>query len=98
MIQREEKEWGDLVSMQPLTDRPAMQIMAEVDKPKPGSKPGRKPDVRFWFHGAPSGEPLRKSEVNVWLEAMRQFLVFVTGVQAELMNPSRKTSPAKKKR
>ena len=93
MIQREEKEWGVRLSMQPLTGRPSMQIIAEVDNPKPG----RKPDTRYWFDGAGSEKPLRPAELTVWQEGLRQFQDVVKDVQARLMKPATKTS-AKKKR
>lgn len=86
MIEREEKDWGVLVTMQPLSARPMMRIICEVDFPKPG----KKSVTRYWFDGAPSEKPLRLTELNVWSAALKQFLDAVKDVSARMV--------AKKKR
>jgi hypothetical protein len=56
--------------VKPLTDRPNMRVIAEITK----SKPGRPPDIRFWFEGVPGDSPMRTTEMIVWNQAVRQFL------------------------
>jgi hypothetical protein len=70
MIEREKKEWGVRLVLKPLTDRPDMRVIAEITKPKPG----RTPDIRFWFDGVPSDSPMRTTDLIVWNQAVRQFL------------------------
>lgn len=70
MIEREKKEWGVRLVLKPLTDRPDMRVIAEITKPKPG----KTPDIRFWFDGVPGDSPMRTTEMIVWNQAVRQFL------------------------
>lgn len=70
MIEREKKEWGVRLVLKPLTERPDMRVVAEITKPKPG----RTPDIRFWFDAVPSDTPMRTTELIVWNQAVRQFL------------------------
>ncbi len=85
-MEREQREWGILLTSQPLGNRPEMKIRAEVNEPK-GDK---KPEVRVWFDGVPRDQPLRMTEVNVWNSAMRQLLDQIKDASAELANPKRR--------
>ena len=85
-MEREEREWGVLLTSRPLGNRPDMKILAEVNEPK-GEK---KPEVRVWFDGVPRDRPLRITEVNVWNAAMRQLLDQIKDASAQMMNPKRR--------
>lgn len=91
MIQREKKEWGVRVSMQPLGDRPSMTITAEVNLPK-----GKfKPETFYWFDGPEVDKPLRLTDLTVWQQGLSLFLDAVKDVQAQMMKPAK--SKRKKK-
>ena len=85
-MQREEREWGVLLTLQPLSARPEMKILAEVNEPR-GDK---KPEIRVWFDGVPRDRPLRITELNVWNQQMRQLVDQIKDAAAELANPKRR--------
>jgi len=81
VIERVEKPWGVRFTVQPLTDRPEMKIIAEVNRPK-GDK---RPETRYWFDGVPTDRPLRSTELSVWNQSMRQILDVVKDESAAAM-------------
>ncbi len=91
-MQREQKAWGVRLSLQPLTTRPAMLMIAEVDFPK-GDK---SPDMRIWFDGAAVEKPFKLTELEVWQQRLVQFVAEVKDTAATLKNPA--NQPKKKKK
>ena len=93
MVTREDKVWGVRLSMQPLTTRPTMQLIGEVDRPKAN----RSPEVRIWFDGAPCEKPLKLMELGVWQETLVQFIAEVKDTAATLANPANQPKKPPKK-
>lgn len=88
MVEREEKRWGVRLVMKPLSGRPEMRIIGEVNSPK-GE---RNPETRFWFDGVPGDGPLRMTELMVWRQGLQKFVDLVKGESAAM-----KAKAAKKK-
>lgn len=80
MVEREKKEWGIRLVLRPLTDRPNMRVSAEISEPKPG----KSPNIRYWFDGVPGDRPMRTIEMIVWNQALRQFLDSVRDESAKI--------------
>lgn len=93
-MQIEKKAWGDVLTDWPLTDRPGMFIIAEIDKPKGG----KSSDMRFWFEGAPAEKPLKLHEFKVWQGRLFQFMKAVQETVATMANPVNHPKPVKKKK
>jgi hypothetical protein len=67
-ISSESKDWGTRLIVKPFMETHAgMEVSAEIAKPRAG----RSAEIKFCFSGVPGHNPLRSTELIVWLEAVK---------------------------
>jgi hypothetical protein len=68
LIQREKTQWGVRLIIKPFTySNTEMFIQADITKPRPN----RSPDIKFWFSGTTTLQPLRAADVLIWREHLK---------------------------
>jgi hypothetical protein len=92
VLQREEKDWGVKLTLEPFGESEAMKLVGEIDLPK-GEKP---PATRFWLDATPSKKPLRMTDLHVIQQGLHQFIDAVKDETAKMTNPQRSRKPKKK--
>ncbi len=101
MIQREEHDWGVRLIVRPfppIQKHAEMEIRVDISNPRP--KHG--PEIKVWFHGTITPEPLVYSESIIWADALRaanaEALLISQGMKqdAKAMQSAKPSKPAPK--
>jgi hypothetical protein len=82
-ITRETKEWGALLTLQPLII--PMQIQAEVTAPA-----GRSPSIRLKWSGVPATSPVGITDAMIWIEGLRAVVAEARRTSEQLKQQSLK--------
>jgi Lhr-like helicase len=67
-IEREKTPWGVRLTVKPFSyTYTEMFIQADVTKPRPN----RSPEIKFWFSGTATANPMRAADVLIWREHIK---------------------------
>lgn len=80
MVEREESAWGVKLLLQPLSDRPEVQFVAEIATPKSD----KTPDTRIWINGTLANKPIRITAMNALRNAIQIFVDAIKEEQSQL--------------
>lgn len=69
MVERAESKWGVRLHLQPLSDRPEIELVAEIVYPKTE----KTPDTKIWLNGLQASKPMKITELLVLRGAIQNF-------------------------